>query len=117
MTTLRTRLIATFAGVFVVSMAAVLMVSYLLVSQQVRGTLPARLADPILSQLVWKYVLALVGATLLSIALGFLAAQRILAPIQAITATAQPRPSTFAPTRASAAGKAPRCSSALRTYP
>lgn len=86
---LRTRLVATFAAVFVFSMAAVLMVSYLLVSQQVRGTLPARLADPILSQLVWKYVLALVGATLLAIGLGFLAAQRILAPIQAITATAR----------------------------
>ncbi len=86
---LRTRLVAIFVVVFALSTAAVLAVSYVLIAQQVRGTIPRRLADPILSQLAWKYVLALVGATLLASGLGWLAARRLLAPIADITRAAR----------------------------
>lgn len=86
---LRTRLVAIFVIVFALSTAAVLFVSYVLIAQQVRGTIPRGLADPILSQLAWKYVLALVGATLLASGLGWLAARRLLAPIADITRAAR----------------------------
>lgn len=86
---LRTRLVAIFAFVFALSTAVVLLVSYALVSDQVHGTLPAPLADPILDRLAWQYVLALVGTTLIACVLGWVSAKRLLAPIAAITATAR----------------------------
>lgn len=86
---LRTRLVAIFAFVFALSTAVVLLVSYALVSDQVHGTLPAPLADPILDRLAWQYVLALVGTTLIACVLGWVSARRLLAPIAAITATAR----------------------------
>lgn len=86
---LRTRLVAMFAFVFALSTAVVLLVSYALVSDQVYGTLPAPLADPILDRLAWQYVLALLGTTLIACVLGWVSAKRLLAPIAAITATAR----------------------------
>lgn len=86
---LRTRLVAIFAFVFALSTAVVLLVSYALVSDQVYGTLPAPLADPILDRLAWQYVLALVGTVLIACVLGWVSAKRLLAPIAAITATAR----------------------------
>lgn len=86
---LRTRLVAIFAFVFALSTAVVLVVSYALVSDQVYGTLPAPLADPILDRLAWQYVLALLGTTLIASVLGWVSAKRLLAPIAAITATAR----------------------------
>ncbi len=80
---------AIFVAVFAVSTAAVLFVSYVLISDQVRSTVPARLADPILSQLAWKYALALLGTTLVASGLGWLAARRLLAPIAEVTAAAR----------------------------
>lgn len=86
---LRTRLVAIFAVVFVASTALVLVVSYALVSGQLRSTLPPDAVDPILGKLAWQYVLALVGIALVAIGLGWLAARRLLAPIQALTRAAQ----------------------------
>ena len=86
---LRTRLVAIFAFVFALSTAVVLLVSYALVSDQVYGTLPAPLADPILDRLAWQYFLALLGTTLIACVLGWVSAKRLLAPIAAITATAR----------------------------
>ncbi|MBJ7471199.1 MAG: HAMP domain-containing histidine kinase [Solirubrobacteraceae bacterium] len=86
---LRTRLVAIFAAVFAVSTAAVLLVSYVLIADQVRGTIPRSLADPILSQLAWKYVLALIGTVLIASGLGWVAAKRLLAPLSDITAAAR----------------------------
>ncbi len=86
---LRTRLVAIFVAVFAVSTAAVLLVSYVLISDQVRSTVPRSLADPILSQLAWKYVLALLGTVLIASGLGWLAARRLLSPIADVTAAAR----------------------------
>ncbi|MDQ8043933.1 MAG: HAMP domain-containing sensor histidine kinase [Solirubrobacteraceae bacterium] len=86
---LRTRLVAAYALVFILSMAAVLMVSYLLLASYLRSTLPAESVDPILGRLAGKYVLALIGTALIATSLGWLAARRLLAPIHAITNAAR----------------------------
>ncbi|MDO9352312.1 MAG: HAMP domain-containing sensor histidine kinase [Solirubrobacteraceae bacterium] len=87
--TLRTRLVAIYAVVFVLSMAAVLGVSYLLLSNYLHDTLEASAADGILERLASKYLLALIGTTLVATSLGWLAARRLLQPIQAVTDAAR----------------------------
>lgn len=86
---LRTRLVALYAGVFVASMSLVLVVSYLLLAEHLRETLLPGAADPILNRLATQYLLALIGTTLFAVAVGWLAARRLLAPIGEITATAR----------------------------
>ena len=86
---LRTRLVAIFALVFIVSTAAVLAVSYLLLADHMRSTLPDGAAEPVLGALAWRYVLAAAGATLLAVALAWIAAHRLLAPIGKITDAAR----------------------------
>ncbi len=87
--TLRTRLVAIYALVFVLSMAAVLGVSYLLLSTYLHDTLAPGAADSILDRLAGKYLLAIVGTTLVATSLGWLAARRLLQPIQAVTDAAR----------------------------
>jgi signal transduction histidine kinase len=87
--TLRTRLVAVYALVFILSMAAVLTVSYLLLASYLHDTLPSSDADPILSRLAGKYLLALIGTTLVAVALGWVAARRLLQPIHDVTAAAR----------------------------
>ena len=87
--TLRTRLVAIYAAVFVVSMTAVLLVSYFLLAAYLRDTLPAESAQPILDRLAGRYLLALLGTTLVATTLGWLAARRLLQPIQAVTDAAR----------------------------
>ncbi|MBI5105819.1 MAG: HAMP domain-containing protein [Solirubrobacterales bacterium] len=86
---MRARLTAVYALVFVLAMAAVLLVSYLLMRGHLQRTLPDADADSVLHQLARQYGLALLGALLLAVALGWLAAGRLLAPIRAITRTAR----------------------------
>lgn len=86
---LRTRLVAIYAAVFVTSTAAVLIVSYLLLASHLEDTLPTGTADPILSDLASQYVLTLIGTTLIAVSLGWLAARRLLAPLQAVTDAAR----------------------------
>ncbi|MFT4036151.1 MAG: histidine kinase dimerization/phospho-acceptor domain-containing protein, partial [Patulibacter sp.] len=86
---LRVRLVGLFAVVFVVSTAAVLIVSYLLMAGHLHATLAPQQARPILRGLAIQYVLALTGTTLLALGLGWLAARRLLSPIAAVTGAAR----------------------------
>ena len=83
--TVRARLTALYAALFFVTGAVLLGVSYLLVAD----LLPPAVADVTLGHLRGQYVLALLGATLVSIALGWLVADRVLAPLSRVTAAAR----------------------------
>lgn len=85
---LRTRLVAIYAGIFVVSMALVLAVSYSLIAGHLRSTVGPG-AEPILDQLVGRYALAILGATLIAVAVGSAAARALLAPLRDVTAAAK----------------------------
>ena len=87
--TVRVRLTALYAIVFVAATAAVLLASYLLMRGHLLRTLPTGDAHRILGILARQYVLALLGVTLLAIAIGWVAAGRILAPLKVMTATAR----------------------------
>src|ERR1700712_5770401 len=86
---LRTSLVAIFASVFVACTAAVLAVSYALIAQHLHDTLAPREAASVLHRLAFQYVLALVGATLLAVAAGWMGASRLLAPLTRITEAAR----------------------------
>lgn len=85
---LRTRLVTVFAGVFAACMALVLFVSYRLIAANLRDTVGAE-AEPILDQLVGRYALALIGATLIAIAIGGAVARALLAPLRNVTRAAE----------------------------
>jgi signal transduction histidine kinase len=86
---LRARLTALYAALFAGSTLVVLAVAYGLLGDHLRGTLPDRLADPILDRVALQLVLVLVGTTLLAVALGWVAASRALRPIGDVTAAAR----------------------------
>jgi len=67
----------------------VLIVSYLLVDDQLHRTLPAVTADATLDDLAGQYAIATVGFILVAVAVGWMAAGRVLAPLKTITATAR----------------------------
>jgi signal transduction histidine kinase len=85
----RVRLTATYAGLFGAAAALLLGLSLWLVSRHLHRTLPDRVADASLADLRGQYVLALVGTTLLAIAVGWVVAGRVLRPLAHITATAR----------------------------
>ncbi|HYF27368.1 MAG TPA: HAMP domain-containing sensor histidine kinase [Baekduia sp.] len=87
--TLRARLTALYAAVLVLSTAALLAASYVLLRDQLERTLPRDLADAALDDVVVQYAVGLVGATLLAVALGWALAGRALRPLTTITATAR----------------------------
>jgi signal transduction histidine kinase len=87
--TVRARLTALYAGVFTVATAAVLGVSFWLVSGHLHRTLDPGVASDTLTKLAEQYGLALAGIALLAVALGWAAAGRVLAPLKTITATAR----------------------------
>jgi signal transduction histidine kinase len=104
--TVRLRLTLLYAGVFLVTGAALLTVSYVLVRNnlttdrvRVEGLGPRQVeigrivqravADDALHRLRVQYVVALVAMTALSILLGWLVAGRALRPLQRITAAAR----------------------------
>ncbi len=85
----RTRLTALYASLFLGCGAILLGLSLWLVSRHLHRTLPDALADAALGDLRSQYLLALVGTTLVSIALGWVVAGRVLRPLADITATAR----------------------------
>jgi signal transduction histidine kinase len=85
----RVRLTATYAGLFGAAAALLLGLSLWLVSRHLHRTLPDRVADASLADLRGQYVLALIGTTLLAIAVGWVVAGRVLRPLADITATAR----------------------------
>jgi signal transduction histidine kinase len=87
--TVRVRLTAIYAAVLVLSTAALLGASYVLLGNQLDRTLPEDLADAALHDVGRQYVIGLVGATLVAVALGWALAGRVLAPLSHITATAR----------------------------
>jgi hypothetical protein len=77
----RARLTATYAGAFVLATALLLLVSYELIDGHLRRTLTPFAAEDVLDRLAGQYVLALVGFTLVAVALGWVAAGRALQPL------------------------------------
>ena len=59
--------------------------SWLLMDRHLHRTLPERLADDSAETLAVQYVLAFLGASLIAVALGWLVAGRVLAPIRRMT--------------------------------
>lgn len=87
--TLRARLTALYAAVLLATSIVVLATSYWLVGRHLRRTLADAQADDALADLAGQYGLALLGAVILAVALGWLVAGRALAPLKRITATAK----------------------------
>lgn len=87
--TIRWRLTALYAGLLIVSTAALLWLSHWLLDRHVHRTLPDPLADDVSSQLAGQYAIALAGTALLALALGWIVAGRVLAPVARMTATAR----------------------------
>jgi signal transduction histidine kinase len=77
----RARLTAMYAGVFVAATALLLLVSYQLLAGHLRRTLNPVAAEDVLDRLAGQYVLALIGITLVAVALGWAAAGRALQPL------------------------------------
>jgi signal transduction histidine kinase len=77
----RARLTAMYAGVFVAATALLLLVSYQLLAGHLRRTLTPFAAEDVLDRLAVQYLLALLGITLVAVALGWAAAGRALQPL------------------------------------
>ena len=86
---IRARLTALYAGLFGAAGAALLGVTYWLVSRHFDRTLPADAAADALADLRGQFALALAGTLLLAIVLGWVMAGRVLRPLAEITATAR----------------------------
>jgi len=69
--------------------AAVLTLSWGLMDRHLERTVPAAYAADVADELAQQYVLAVVGAGLLAVALAWAGAGRLLAPVRAIAATAR----------------------------
>jgi signal transduction histidine kinase len=87
--TVRARLSALYAALFLVTGAVLLGVSYWLVAALFEGALPGDVATRTLAELRGQYALALAGATIVSVGLGWVVAGRVLAPLQRVTAAAR----------------------------
>jgi signal transduction histidine kinase len=81
----RARLAALYAGLLALTTAVLLGLSWLLMDRHLHRTLPERLADDSAETLAVQYVLAFLGASLIAVALGWLVAGRVLAPIRRMT--------------------------------
>jgi signal transduction histidine kinase len=86
--TVRARLAALYAGLLALSTAVLLALSWWLMDRHLHRTLPERLADESAETLLVQYLLAFLGTTVIAVALGWLVAGRVLAPIQRMTARA-----------------------------
>ena len=87
--TVRVRLTAMYGLLFVATVAILLAISYWLMERHLTRTLPAELRDSALDELLFQYAIALAGATLVALALGWAIAGRALAPVARMTATAR----------------------------
>ena len=86
---IRLRLTLTYVALLVAVMALVLGASWLLLARHLERTVPAQYVDGVLAQLGSQYALALLGAALLALGLGWAATGRALAPLHRIAATAR----------------------------
>jgi signal transduction histidine kinase len=86
---IRVRLTALYALLFGACGAMLLAIGAWLVHRHIERTLPPGFADSALSRLDAQFALALVGTLLVAIALGYLVADRALAPLRRITTLAQ----------------------------
>jgi signal transduction histidine kinase len=87
--TVRTRLTALYAGLVALSTGALLLLSYWLLGRHFDRTLPETLASDALDEVALQYVIAFAGVLLLAIAVGWVVAGRMLAPLKRITGTAR----------------------------
>ena len=87
--TVRARLTALYALLLAATTAVVLALSWWLMERHLHRTLPDRLADDALERLAVQYILALAGAAMLAVAIGWVVSGRVLAPLQRMTRAAQ----------------------------
>jgi hypothetical protein len=87
--TVRVRLTAYYTTLFVGCTVLVMAAAYWLMYRHITATLPEGEAGRALAELAWQFALVLLGATLLSVALGWAMAGRVLAPLSRMTATAR----------------------------
>jgi signal transduction histidine kinase len=87
--TVRARLTALYALLVTVSTGTLLLVSYWLLDRHFDRTLAPPLAHTTLDNVALQYLIAFAGIVLISTAIGWVIAGRVLAPLQRITATAQ----------------------------
>jgi signal transduction histidine kinase len=86
---LRLRLTLTYVALLAAVTALVLGASWVVLQRHLRRTVPDEYADAVLAQLGSQFVLALLGAVLLALGIGWAAAGSALAPLRRIAATAR----------------------------
>ena len=87
--TIRLRLTALYAVLFLLAGALLLGISYALLDRHLHRTLPESVASGVLAQLRGQYLLALLAATAIAVLLGWLAAGRALSPLRGILGAAR----------------------------
>jgi signal transduction histidine kinase len=87
--TIRARLTALYAALVALSTGALLVVSYWLLSRHFDRTLPEALAQDALDEVALQYAVAFAGVLLVSAAVGWLVAGRVLSPLKRISGTAK----------------------------
>ncbi|HEY8583723.1 MAG TPA: HAMP domain-containing protein, partial [Capillimicrobium sp.] len=85
----RARLTALYAALFLGAAALLLGLSLWLVDRHLERTLAPDAAQSALADLRGQYALALAGTTLVAVVVGWIVAGRVLRPLQAITETAR----------------------------
>jgi signal transduction histidine kinase len=87
--TLRVRLTALYAGLFGLSTAGLLVVSYWLLERHLDRVLPGPDARDAMSDVAAQYLWAFAGTVLLAVAIGWVVAGRALDPLQRMTQAAR----------------------------
>jgi signal transduction histidine kinase len=87
--TVRARLTALYGLLVTASTGTLLLISYWLLDRHFNRTLPGPLAETTLDNVALQYLIAFAGIVLISTAIGWLIAGRVLDPLKRITATAQ----------------------------
>ena len=86
---IRLRLTLTYVALLAGALTAVLAVSWLLLAEHLRRTVPAEAAQDALAALAGQYALAVGGVALAAVGAGWLVAGRALSPLRQIAATAR----------------------------
>jgi hypothetical protein len=87
--TIRLRMTALYAGLFLFAGALLLGVSYALLDRHFHRTLSDRVAADVLAQLRTQYLVALLAVTAIAVLLGWVAAGRALRPLREIVGAAR----------------------------
>ena len=87
--TIRLRMTALYAGLFLVAGTLLLGVSYALLDRHFHRTLSDSAASDVLAELRGQYLLALIAVTAIAVLFGWLAAGRALRPLRAIVGAAR----------------------------